>query len=914
MRDVRRLPFASPSGDRPPPVSSRGPSSRRPPALRPSSLRQNLPPPSPYTPFSGRRSGSVPPGTPEVQPARSTLGAPSPHAGLATPEGFAPGAVDAAMRAASADCLSALCSFEDDSTVERFLAQVLADNAADQMTATDARINDRATHPNARRAATNLWHSLHVEAATWRMLLAVWKTPDERASDLTSSRLAPDFFDAQKIDANPGILKAQRVARWLESEAAAELERSGGPRVKPLDDPAYRWKYSAERLGENALSMDFPSMGGKLEETELKAEERLCRELFRLVRAGNLPEAESVCRAVGQPWRAAIIGGGKNCSAEASNGHKGAARRLWRKTVRRVATLEPSTLNPHEKALYGILAGLKEPALSVVKDYESHAWVRITSAIDDACETALLGDGGDRGLVSDDDLLKMFRECDCADKGHKDIPGEAHEQIRAVRAYLSLGDTISNAHLKELLAALAKLAQTGFDRRLEWVCRLAAHICIFLKRAAVLEDVVGEEAPLDNFERALAAYPRLVIEADIADDARAVEAGSILPARPLVYELSAQLLCELLGNAHIVTTYAELMFAALKADLRHEKAEDARVGVPTREVIDRRTLCLEKAGQYFSRETLDELVLHVVDLVWERHLSQLGEFSAAAEVTDVSEDDILSFRAIEFLLFPAYPNFEEAVLRATAATRRFYICGRFGAARRLIEWFPSTIPAHSEAGDASFAMREFDAWRAYMNAIAAHAAWQSHFYGRRPLGLPAEVRAAATATPGSVSYEVQSAATVQLENYASEMAVFSKSADTLCATAVESLRGALVFDGGWMLAARGSWDALTVDDDEQLAYLEHRAEEINEIRRMAVPQVVVLLHNVLHESGHYADAVELAALVADKGTRLYESYGKQELKALLKRVADSAVLLADGNLKGGDVKRPYEGMFFEEFA
>ncbi len=529
------------------------------------------------------------------------------------------------------------------------------------------------------------------------------------------------------------FLKAQRIAQWLENEAATDLDRSGGPQVKPLEDPAYRWAYSATRTGTDSVSMDCEVRGVTLDYTEVKAEERLCRELFRLLRAGRMDEAERICRAAGQPWRAAIIAGGKSCSAVAANGRKGDARRSWRSAVAAMARSR-ANIPPHERALYGVLAGVMEPALAVATDYESHAWVRITTALDAAFENALGEAAAENIVVSDETLLQMFRECEGASVGHDGVPGEVHAQIREVRSYFSLGEDISVEHLEKLLEALSKLARTGLELKIEWVCRMAAHMCIFLKYAEVLHDVVENTTAMANFEDALQAYPRLVIEKDLDEDARAVEAGTILPARPLVSELAARLLSELLNPENIVSVYADLMCAALRADLRHERAEAQRVGVAPREVDDRRALCLENAGAHFDRETLDKLVLQVVDQVWDSHLLDGPDVATGdADLIETTEDDELAYRAIEFLAHPPFPNCGEAVLRATTAARRFFLYGRHGAARKLVEWFPKLISGQSSQDECVDAVRELDAWRAYMNALARHRDWREYFCSHRPM-------------------------------------------------------------------------------------------------------------------------------------------------------------------------------------
>lgn len=42
----------------------------------------------------------------------------------------------------------------------------------------------------------------------------------------------------------------------------------------------------------------------------MKDEERLMRQLFKLVRCGRVEAARQLCHDVGQPWRAASLGSG----------------------------------------------------------------------------------------------------------------------------------------------------------------------------------------------------------------------------------------------------------------------------------------------------------------------------------------------------------------------------------------------------------------------------------------------------------------------------------------------------------------------------------------------------------------------------------------------------------------------------
>jgi hypothetical protein len=48
--------------------------------------------------------------------------------------------------------------------------------------------------------------------------------------------------------------------------------------------------------------------GRRLEDGDSEAEQRVMRDVWRLVRAGALDDAQSLCRAAGMPWLAAAIG------------------------------------------------------------------------------------------------------------------------------------------------------------------------------------------------------------------------------------------------------------------------------------------------------------------------------------------------------------------------------------------------------------------------------------------------------------------------------------------------------------------------------------------------------------------------------------------------------------------------------
>lgn len=767
-----------------------------------------------------------------------------------------------------------------------------------------------------RQEAERMMKEMAVEAASWNLVKASWRSADIRAKDLMSRRLNPLFSESSFLFNGCGYEKAQRIVEWLENLEYEALERSGGVRLKPLEDPAYRWEYTAVREECAAVSMDFPIKGGVLDEVEEKAEARLGLEIFRLVRAGRGDEAEEICRQIGQPWRAAALGGGKNCSEVSGNGKKGYARKTWRKAASTIAKSTSVGIGIYERAVYGLFSGVLEPVLAVSKSFEDEAWARLCVLLDATAEKVTSGSMGEVRL-DDEDILQAFMECSGVKESFNGVDGEVMEGIRWVRAYISMGPNIQEGHVSKLLEILAGLAQIGAGLGKEWVCRFCAHIALFLKLSGKLETISERPEDMGNFDEAVEVYVKMVIRKDIEEEQRANKQGSILPANDLICNIASRYLSEITSTERIIFTYSGLLYSSLKSDLYQERAEGQRVGVVPREVDVRRTLCLQKAGQCFKRDILSQLVIVATDLVWKSALPELHpkdletpKFKARPGVQDaISDADNMVIRAIEFLTFPAFANYQEALLRVTKAARRFFLHGKHKAARHVISFFPNEIVSQVSEGSCAGAIHELNSWRIYMTAVSNHNEWNVFNTSRRPTPVPERIRANALTKPGDITYEKKANARLQVDRFNKENAEFQKSLKNLRDTAINSLKSALDFDEGWMSHPDSTNN--TMEHEENSTSV---SEEISAVRRVAVPQLAVLLHHVLHESCMYSDAIGLAAIIADEQNGLYKTFGSADMAAFLNRIADSTVLYADSQIKEGKTERPYTETLFEEVA
>lgn len=77
--------------------------------------------------------------------------------------------------------------------------------------------------------------------------------------------------------------------------------------------------------------------------------------------------------------------------------------------------------------------------------------------------------------------------------------------------------------------------------------------------------------------------------------------------------------------------------------------------------------------------------------------------------------------------------------------------------------------------------------------------------------------------------------------------------------------------------------------DEDKAPLENRIEQLNGIRKLCIPQLVMLLHNILHSSGDYKGAIQIVDDLVSESCQLYSVYSKHQLTEIIGKIAESSL-------------------------
>lgn len=874
---------------------------------------------SPYTP-SQRRSTSVLTATPQLIPPRQSSIAPEP---VEEAELYVATDLRDILRTVAIDSLTTLSSTSfhrpNDVHAADYVVQ-LTEALSEQLNRSESLAATSLLRPHTRHQVAMLNAQLRLEYDTWMLINAAWRGHPDPPADLLTTRLRLCPKENNLLNIIPGAVKVQRILAWLEATAADALGRSGGPQVKPLDDPAYRWEYTASIHDGEPVAIDFPLRdANRLEEVERKAEARLSREVYRLVRAGQLDSAAVICRKAGQPWRASALLGGKGAGDVASNGQKGLARSIWRKAAASIAKSEKPEIPLHERAVCAALSGILEPVLAVSETYEDQAWARLTILLDEVVNSLL--DTLANVTIDDDQIIQTFKECKYASQGIPGISADLLSDVRSIHSYLALGSEISSTHFSELMTLLRATVVKAAENKVEWVSRLCTQICMFIKLNGSLDHLKQDSTALSEFGGAIFSYVDLVTRMDQEEEEKAMIEGEILRPRSIVYAIAASFMVYSPRDIMAVRTYGKLLVAALRGDLMHEKFEAEQAGVGPQKIEERRLQAMETAERYFPREILQRMLVDAVGLVWEGTALEMEHSVAPSRESFYfsnlesehlrvdKEEEII--RSIELLVHPRLCNHEETLLSTTHAARRFFLQGNKDAARKVILWFPREI-LDLVPKSCGGLVREFQCWAAYMDAVAKYSEWHTFASHSRPDPLPDAVQMAARAPDQQISFQEQSNAKMKVAEYEAAEREYVRKVTPLVDIAIRSLNDALLYGGGWM--SNVEREMSIESEDLECAREKVRREEIVKVRFEGTPQLAMLLHQIHHRSEKFRDAINLAVLFAGEDFKLYQSFGAADMRTFLAKIADSAIKEAELNVKYKKVDYPYEGAFFEEVA
>jgi len=248
---------------------------------------------------------------------------------------------------------------------------------------------------------------------------------------------------------------------------------------------------------------------------------------------------------------------------------------------------------------------------------------------------------------------------------------------------------------------------------------------------------------------------------------------------------------------------------------------------------------------------------------------------------DGEEDvDLLVRRKIDSISWLIYEKSQrdEAVYQANALTRHLVAMEKFDYARECSAKIPedlmNVISTHCcMDGDLSSkqsnTVAEYWCWQTYFRAKEAFNEWFEHYHQAKP--IEPQLSQSANFTE-KVAYEQK------LKQYNVDLERWQSNQELQSTEACERLNACITFPGGWLI------DQYEEDDAD-----EQRSLELDYLRKHWLPKIILLLHSVLHNTGKYEKAIQLADLVASEKHCLYEIYTKECMKELLEKVRESSL-------------------------
>jgi len=590
---------------------------------------------------------------------------------------------------------------------------------------------------------------------------------------------------------DPVTFRLNRIIAWLEANAASALRRA------ELDGAAFdgkflrdecAWRETADALDSSAkcdpdgnplstsLDPDGPMRtNSALHPSNADAEARLCKRLWRLIRAGHVREARDLCSKVGQHWRAASLGGASGwgpapvgqvadeelerdarkllalrdqdslsaqnevdlnddaCAAECDG--VGANRRaLWKWTcmvaarhIAKSAKLSPQPSSLHEASVYGALCGDLQSMLPACEgDWESTTWAYMRALFDLRVDS-VVNTGKVLSDVADFEVGEVIRDDDEIENAEDEAVNRLGQpRWPTLDVMNSTPKTVEEILLVKLPEKFPEVdphrtVQTHLilgntkELVLEHLLRL-----IFPEEELASEGERVSSRPLDAGLTRFTAHALLFLESLLA------EGGGLSPGGELYFHLNKVL------NLYVVHLIANKRYALVPAyvvHLRHPLLIETYANfldLLASAVMSRKSLCFAEASLWMDVEGLGG---------WREIVTRALSDSRSLDMVHRGPDYrrlMLQWATVSTETFPEAATHACLLLRQLMCQRTSInvfssdalVDGESRARAILLEELPEGAQEEAKAHGASGAAAELRDWARYLSATEAVAAWR----------------------------------------------------------------------------------------------------------------------------------------------------------------------------------------------
>ncbi|XP_051858295.1 nuclear pore complex protein Nup107 [Drosophila albomicans] len=722
---------------------------------------------------------------------------------------------------------------------------------------------------------------LKQEINTWRLLHALYydrlllqndQQADEDMQDGPMLGGSEKEVIQQLYAINAPLREYQLVVDWLEKSYDQHQHQS---MALQSHDRMMAWENTLFQL-ENMQGAAFGRRGDDickqldpdapvrekqpLHALDMEDNARLSRAIFAAIRSGHIEDALKLCKHYGQTWRAAILEGWRlhedpnyeqHGSSLSGGGHEklpieGNPRRdVWKRCAWLLA--DSKKYDEYTRATAGIFCGHLGALQTLLQgSWQDLLWAYIKVQIDIRVESEIRGCCLKRYQPMPDEywngkmtLEQIFDELHVAkDVGVRDY---AQGQLGVIQQHLIL-DTCG-----ELLQHMCRWLDKEQGQLQPHQLRFMAHIVLFMRQIGRIEQTAQQQLA----ERIIAAYVEALIQREQPTEIAYYSAG--------------------LSNKLQVQLYSKFL-SQLENKRERELALDAAL----------------QAGL-----DVEQITRHTVETI--RLASTPPTALGAPLAGEVSASDRRKIQSLEYLTHLMEQR-GELVWQANAMMRHYLASQKLECVRlafamvphdlinQLIKIYGSldNLPAREECS-----LKEYLCYNVYLMGINSFNEWT-----RLQQTQPQPPQQSGQKL-GQENFTERMNAEHKEQTYRSELARWQQKLKEQSKATTDALFNVLLFpEKGWLN------DPFVSKPPENAASLqwEHRQLQLEKLRSICLPEVALLLHEVLLKSGDYAGCVRLADEIADERRQLYKVYTKHKLAELLAKIADASLLLLNNKL------------------
>lgn len=712
-------------------------------------------------------------------------------------------------------------------------------------------------------------NQLEREKCTWRLLASLYQDRQAAAEEMEDEGLElPNESEGRSekeiisafYDGNAVVRQEQIVVDWLESCAADEVMLHS-EKVEYYSQSVC-WENSLHNMQQKtdggvplprnhmtSLDPDAPIRQNKnLADLDKEDEVRLLKDAFRCIRAGQMEEAQRLCKKCSQSWRAATLEGwrlyhdpnvksGVEGDQEPIEGNH--FRDVWKMVCWRMA--EDERFHMIERAIYAALSGNLRELLPACNTWLDYLWAYFKVMVDQKVEQELrdrltlprslepLPPNFDQKQLN---VVSIFQELQATP--HKNVDSQAKNKHHIVQKYLILNDL--DTLTEEMAEWLANPAE-----------RLDSHQKRFLAHFILIIRTLGLQTREEMTVPIIEAFVKDLIEAN-RTELVAIYVAQLPPSLQVAY-------------------YAKFL-----------------EGVEEKEDQQRCLQLAEEAG--LDVAAITKTVVENIRTGSDEAMRDLLPSDTLEAVT--TEDDQKKIEAINWLVFDPSQR-AEALKQSNALIRTFLEYKKHDAAREVFSKIPpdsvdlihrnwqSLAGSQPLPAEDSNAIREHLCIQAYLDVLSAFNDWFDCYHNKKPVQ---------PVCPEAASFHDKVRFEHEHREYEMELHKWEQTLSLLTKTVRDTAYNVLLFvDGGWMVDQQASMD---LDDLRQ--------EQMVRLRERCIPLLCTLLHTVLHATGLYRECLILADEVASEEFQLYKVFSKEEMKQLLSKLKKSSSCLLDQDL------------------